>query len=190
MPVPVILGRSEGAKVYLRTQAQNYVNLADTDLFMFAGSSAADPIGIQRPQDSTHVVDSFGSHRCLTDHGMNTAYLTTNQAVVNSTQKSLPLSSSDCPLVIVFSALEEIAISAAKFYVYSGTDITPVSNLSFYAAEAAQSNNWTLCNGSGNALNLADHAADVEQAFNLAVSYLPQVAGTITGTIKLTFTYV
>ena len=185
----LILGNTEGWKLYGRLTNGNFLFADPTDRVYFSGANFGDVI--LSAQDSTHLATSGGAHRCTTTHLHNTKYLSGSTVSINGAgSTSLPVASSQCPLLFVLFSLEEIVIEGGSFYIYSTGD-NPVANVTFYAAEGGVSSTWKEINGYNNRLTLSSRSTPAtDHDFNMACSYMPSTGSGVTGNIKIRASYV
>lgn len=143
-------------------------------------------------QDSTHITDASDVHRCTTNHVNNTKFIDGSHASINGAGSSaLPIGTGSCGLIFNFSDASANATSAGSFYAYDGTtDLNPMLDVNFQAAEGGQSSSWITANGSGSALTLADQTSSTSHNFYVATSVSPTSNGAKTGKVKILLTYV
>jgi hypothetical protein len=95
-----------------------------------------------------------------------------------------------CQFHINLTSDQPVAINGARFYAYDGiTDTSPYKGITFYAAEAGQTNSWVAANGSSQALVCSTQASSVSHDWFIAVSASPTAQGDHQGKIKFIYTY-
>jgi len=176
---------------YAQLQNSTTLTIASTDHIWLNGTTYGQNVTVGSYQDSTHVSDSDDVQRDITSPVNNLKYTTSSTVSVNGASATTlsGVVSSSYPLKFVFSHGSSVETTGATFYAYDGvTDTTPISGITFQAAEAGDLT-WTAANGSGSALSLDNQGAATSHTFYVAISASPSSTGAKTGSVKITLTY-
>lgn len=142
--------------------------------------------------DSMHIADQADAHICTVHHIHNTKYVSSTQVSIDGGgNTNLPVSTGNCGLHFNFSDPSSIQTRQCLFYAYDGSsDINPMANVTFQAAEGAHSTTWSAANGSASALALVDQSPATSHDFYVATSIAPLTVGAKVGKFKITLVYV
>jgi len=156
-----------------------------------SGTSFGSNIIVGSYQDGTHVSDSNDVQKDLAASVNNTKYLTASTVSINGggSVNLNTVTSGTAPFLFRFTHGSSVATTGAAFYAYDGvTDATPMSGITFQAAEVGDTN-WAAANGSGAALSLDNQGSATQHDFWLVLSATPLSTGAKVGSVKLTLTY-
>lgn len=178
----------------LTAQLQNSSTLAvaANNHIWWNGANFGNNVIVGSYQDSTHVADVNDNQLDTVSPVNNTKYVDATHVSINGgASTALPIPTGSCGLLFTFSDPSSVQTSGAKIYAYDGvTDINPIDNITFQAAEGSASTSWVNANGLNGALDLQNQAAATTHNFYVATSLSPQTSGLKSGKIKITLSYV
>lgn len=172
--------------------------IGETDVIRFAGGTFETMIQAGEYQDSTHVRNSGGTDLSDGNGPNNVKFISQSGGTGGDSQADWgdgtedldQITNTEATFKINFSDAASVETANAVMYSYDGTTpATPIANLDVRLAEVGDTN-WTEAEGSGNALELADHDTPAtSHDFYIAASVSPLTAGLKSGALAIELDY-
>jgi len=168
-----------------------------TDKLQFAAGTFDSKITVDEYNASTHVKSAGDADDSAANTPVNVKFISqagggggASQADWGDGTEDLDaITDAECTLKINFSDATSVITEDCVFYAYDGsTPATAMVETNFVAAESGDAN-WTVANGSGAALEIADDTTGTSHDYYIACSAGPTAVGAKTGKARIELTY-
>jgi len=180
-------------------QGSSATEIEDTDKLQFANGTFDGKITVDEYNDSTHVKTSIGGDKSASNTPVNVKFISASGGGGGASQADWgdgtedldAITTAEATLKITFSDASEVAVEDAIYFAYKTGEATTVGpdDVDFECAEVGDTN-FTVAEGSGNALELADQATPAtSHHYYIAVSCSPTAVGTKSFKQRIELTY-